>query len=289
MRPRTLPLACAEVRTAALFSFFYLLLPFYLGFCAPIGGESVWSVVPASAGLQGPKDPSELVLSVSSMDSASLFIQRSTGSESDMSGLVANLAALQAISSAEIPAANFSRKIIFSFFDAEAWGYGGSQRFLADVMNFTCRQFSNESQVACDKPFYPSLQFQKLDLSKVDTVFEVKQVGLVTETPFKFFIHQQQHDPNSIPAQAILFAAQQANVFAALASNSTPGLPPSSATSFGKFNLLSKTAVITDHSESYTNRHVVSPWLLCSVSLIPFQILPEQIRRLSQCQLVSSL
>jgi nicastrin len=228
------------------------------GFCAPIGGQSVWSVVPPASGLSSPTEASEIVMSVASMDSASLFIQRATGAESDMSGLIANLAALNAIANAGIPAANFSRKIIFAFFDAEAWGYGGSQRFLADIANFTCRQFSNDSKVACDRPYYPSLQFQKLDLNKIDTIFEVKQVGLLQSGGSSaLFVHQQQHNFSTVAVQTVLAASQSVvNISVAAASSSTPGLPPSSSQSYLKYGLQSKIAVITDHSDQYINKCV---------------------------------
>lgn len=230
------------------------------GYCAPIGGQSVWSVLPSVSGLQAPKETAEMVVSVSSMDSASLFIQRSTGAESDMSGLIANLAAMQAIANSSIPASSFTRKILFAFLDAEAWGYGGSQRFLADIANFTCRQFSNDSKTSCDRPFYPSLEFQKLDLNKFDSVFEVKQVGLPQIGGGNaLFVHQPQFNFTTDAVQSVLTASQGVgNLTVGTGSTNTSGIPPSSSVTFAKLgaSFQSKIAVITDHSGPYTNRYI---------------------------------
>lgn len=104
-----------------------------LGFCEPVGGHSVWTSLPPKV-----KKENKFILSTSTIDSISLFHGRSTGAVSDMSGLIANLAALEALSRDEVDMKSFKKQILFTFFEGENWGYVGSSRFIHNVKNFKC-------------------------------------------------------------------------------------------------------------------------------------------------------
>uniref|UniRef100_A0A804Q238 Nicastrin n=1 Tax=Zea mays TaxID=4577 RepID=A0A804Q238_MAIZE len=65
--------------------------------CLPLGGHSVWtSLPPLKNGSTG--HPKPLILAIASQDSASFFRDRSLGSDSPISGLIALLIAVDALS-----------------------------------------------------------------------------------------------------------------------------------------------------------------------------------------------
>lgn len=71
------------------------------------------------------------------MDSAAFFHDAAYGANSAVTGVVAVLGAAAAL--ADIPdVAKLPRKIVFAFFQGEAWSFVGSRRFVADLQNFTC-------------------------------------------------------------------------------------------------------------------------------------------------------
>lgn len=67
------------------------------GTCLPLGGYSVWSALPPINNSSS-KPSKPIILTVASMDSASFFRDRSLGADSPISGLIALLAAADALS-----------------------------------------------------------------------------------------------------------------------------------------------------------------------------------------------
>jgi nicastrin len=220
------------------------------GLCLPLAGHSVWT------SLWGPLNTSlDFVVAVTTMDSASLFQQRNIGAESDMSNLIATLAALDALSHFDI--SNITRQIIFMFFDGESWGYLGSSKFIHDILNFSCAQY-NENKTACLQPYYPSLEFLKLSLSKIRAIIELKQVGNRQNDGRKqLYVHQNRHDQSNSVVRTVFAAAatMSGQLSVSMASNQTPGIPPSSLTQFisAQSDFESRGVVITDHFAEYIN------------------------------------
>lgn len=99
--------------------------------CLPLGGYSVWSSLPPMNASQSNQSKG-VILAVASMDSASFFRDKSLGAESSVSGLIALLAAVDALSHVD-GLANSSRQLVFLFLTGEAWGYLGSRRFLHEL------------------------------------------------------------------------------------------------------------------------------------------------------------
>uniref|UniRef100_A0A453PIN3 Nicastrin n=1 Tax=Aegilops tauschii subsp. strangulata TaxID=200361 RepID=A0A453PIN3_AEGTS len=99
--------------------------------CLPLGGQSVWASLPpmsnASAEHQKP-----IIMVVASQDSASFFRDRSLGADSPISGLIALLTAVDALSHLH-DLGKLKKQLVFAAFDGEAWGYLGSRKFLQEL------------------------------------------------------------------------------------------------------------------------------------------------------------
>ncbi|XP_062119081.1 nicastrin-like [Humulus lupulus] len=68
--------------------------------CLPLGGYSVWSSLPP-LNISSSDQGKPIILTVASMDSASFFRDKSLGSDSPISGMIALLAAVDALSHLE--------------------------------------------------------------------------------------------------------------------------------------------------------------------------------------------
>ncbi|XP_020395732.1 nicastrin [Zea mays] len=99
--------------------------------CLPLGGHSVWtSLPPLKNGSTG--HPKPLILAIASQDSASFFRDRSLGSDSPISGLIALLIAVDALSHIH-GLSKLKKQLVFAVFNGEAWGYLGSRKFLQEL------------------------------------------------------------------------------------------------------------------------------------------------------------
>ncbi|AQK55161.1 Nicastrin [Zea mays] len=99
--------------------------------CLPLGGHSVWtSLPPLNNG--STEHPKPLILAIASQDSASFFRDRSLGSDSPISGLIALLTAVDALSHIH-GLSKLKKQLVFAVFNGEAWGYLGSRKFLQEL------------------------------------------------------------------------------------------------------------------------------------------------------------
>jgi Zn-dependent M28 family amino/carboxypeptidase len=84
---------------------------------------------------------------MSSMDGASLFQQQTPSAASDMSGLVALMAVIDALSANNSLIPHLStwptHQVVFAAFDAESFGYLGSKQFIRELL-------SNQSSLKVD-------------------------------------------------------------------------------------------------------------------------------------------
>lgn len=226
-----------------------------LGFCEPVGGHSVWTSLPPIV-----KKENRFIISTSTIDSISLFHGRSTGAVSDMSGLIANLAALEALSRDDIDMKSFKKQIIFTFFEGENWGYVGSSRFFHDINNFKCKKWSS-NKARCITPRYNNLDFRNIQLENIDALVELRQVGTFRNSDNeekKLYVHRQNHDfDNPIVNLLKQVASNIDHLSLENSYDNTPGLPPSSSKSILKrsnVSLSHNTVVITDHGGPYINK-----------------------------------
>ena len=129
--------------------------------CLPVGGQSVW----AAATRLRTTVAAEYVAVAAPMDSTALFHSRAVGAASEVSALVTMLAVAEAFGAYAASQSNRTlvRVPVFVGFNAEAYGYAGSRRFLNDIINFQCMDEEDAAATAtggCKQPFMPSLKFQ---------------------------------------------------------------------------------------------------------------------------------
>jgi nicastrin len=208
------------------------------GTCLPLGGYSVWSALPP-INISSPETSKPIILAITSMDSASFFRDKSLGADSPISGLIALLAAVDALSQLD-DLNKLPKQIVFGVFTGEAWGYLGSRRFLLEL-----DQLSDS--------------VSGLNSTLIETVLEMGSVGrgfdkgvgtffghtsgdsAVTNTTLDAFVQAE----NSLKSESIKFSK---------ASGSNPGIPPSSLMAFIKKNPKTSGIVIEDFNTVFHNK-----------------------------------
>jgi nicastrin len=70
-----------------------------------------------------------------------------------------------------------SKRIVFSLFNAEGWGFSGSRRFLRDMKAFNgCKRNHPSNEMRCEEPYYSDMAFQYVKLDRVDALIELGQL-----------------------------------------------------------------------------------------------------------------
>jgi nicastrin len=159
--------------------------------CLPLSGTSVWAVAGSpEVSSSSESSYSRTIIMVSTgMDSTSMFHELAPGANTAASNILTVLMAAKLIGSyvSDNTLDGLHKRILFGFFQGEAYGYIGSRAFLKDVdyPGFVCdSQFTvpsstklgDKSENACLYPMRPSLEFQKL--GKIVGMLTVDQVGL---------------------------------------------------------------------------------------------------------------
>ncbi|XP_043695678.1 nicastrin [Telopea speciosissima] len=206
--------------------------------CLPLGGYSVWSSLPP-INISTSKQPKPILLTVASMDSASFFRDKSFGADSPLSGMIALLAAVDALS--RIDGINaLSKQLVFMVFTGEAWGYLGSRRFLAELEMHTDA-------------------VNGLNDTLIELVLEIGSVGKgFSEEVNSFFTHTA---GDSSMLNETLNAFQLArgslaskSITISTANSSNPGIPPSSLMAFLRKNLSAAGVVLEDFDTAFINK-----------------------------------
>ncbi|XP_072977133.1 nicastrin [Typha angustifolia] len=205
--------------------------------CLPLGGFSVWSSLPP-INISSTKPPKPILMTVASQDSASFFRDLSLGADSPISGLVALLTAVDALSS--IDGLNKLRKqLVFVIFTGEAWGYLGSRKFLQEL------------DMGADA-------VNGINSSMIEQVLEIGSVGKgLGQEGTTFYAHAE---GGSSFRKEMLSALQSAsdslgsdNVKIKTADASNPGVPPSSLMTFLRKNPSTSGIVLEDFDSSFSN------------------------------------
>ncbi|KAI4389344.1 hypothetical protein MLD38_001578 [Melastoma candidum] len=206
--------------------------------CLPLGGYSVWSSLPPiNVSQTGKRKP--IILTTASMDSASIFRDKNLGAESPISGLIAMLAAIDALSHLD-GLVDADRQLVFLAFTGEAWGYLGSRRFLLEL------------DLRSD-------YVGGLDDSSIEMVVEIGSVGKGGgQGVQKFFSHVTGvSSATNETMDAFVHAKDTLNsekVELSYASASNPGIPPSSLMSFLKKNPATSGVVLEDFDSAFSNK-----------------------------------
>ncbi|XP_064939098.1 nicastrin-like [Musa acuminata AAA Group] len=225
--------------------------------CLPLGGFSVWSSLPP-INISSEKPSKSIIMAVASQDSASFFRDRSLGAESPISGLIALLAAVDALSHVD-DLNELKKQLVFVVFTGEAWGYLGSRKFLQEL------------DLGTDA-------VNGLNNTMIEQVLEIGSVGKGLDQATRattFYAHAR---GDSSVTKDMLTALQSAsdslgsdNVKIKAADVSNPGIPPSSLMTFLRKNSSVAGIVLEDFDSSFTNKfyhsHLDSPSNINSSSI----------------------
>ncbi|XP_008789257.2 nicastrin isoform X2 [Phoenix dactylifera] len=206
--------------------------------CLPLGGYSVWSSLPP-INVSSTKPTKPILMAVASQDSASFFRDQSLGADSPISGLIALLTAVDALSHVD-GLDKLKKQLVFVVFTGEAWGYLGSRKFLLEL------------DVGADA-------VKGLNSTMIEQVLEIGSVGKgLGQGSTTFFAHA---DGASSVTKEMLNAFQAAsdslgsdNVKVKTANASNPGIPPSSLMAFLRKNASTSGVVLEDFDSSFTNQ-----------------------------------
>ncbi|KAL0430470.1 UNVERIFIED_CONTAM: Nicastrin [Sesamum radiatum] len=197
-----------------------------------------------------------IILAMTSMDSASFFRDKSLGAESPISGLIALLAVVDALSHLD-GLEELNKQLVFVVLTGESWGYLGSRRFFL------------ESDKQSDT-------IKGLDLAMLETVIEIGSVGKSFSQGNKtFFAHTAGLTSSVNGTFNVLQHAQDSlvteSIFVKRASTTNPGVPPSSLMTFLRKNPLENRGTLDDyyHGSKYKPFiHCSSCFPCCSNSII---------------------
>ncbi|KAK6154117.1 hypothetical protein DH2020_013756 [Rehmannia glutinosa] len=207
------------------------------GTCLPLGGYSVWSALPP-INISSPLKAKPVVLTMTSMDSASFFRDKNLGAESPISGLIALLAVVDSLSRLG-GLEELNKQLVFVVLTGEAWGYLGSRRFFL------------ESDQQSDT-------MKGLDLAMIETVVEIGSVGKSYPQGTKTFFAHTAGATSSV--NGTLNALQHAqdsliteSIMVKTASTSNPGVPPSSLMTFLRKKPQISGLVLEDFDSAFSN------------------------------------
>lgn len=215
-------------------------------FCDPIGGYSVWSA-PVPAILPG----KPIVLFAATLDATSVFHDLASGLSTHLGGLIALLAAADAVMKAPVAPAAWEKDVVFAFFNAEQWGHAGSQRFVQDISSFKCLATSGGKcplgNGACANPCVANVDFKNISLDAISQIVEINQIG--PKSQYLYF-HVDMVDPNVVTlVDELRNVSYGLNMTVANALG--PGrLPPSAALAFLAKRRI-PAAVISDFSGEF--------------------------------------
>ncbi|XP_051192784.1 nicastrin [Lolium perenne] len=206
--------------------------------CLPLGGQSVWASLPAMSNASM-KDQKPIIMVVASQDSASFFRDRSLGADSPISGLIALLTAVDALSHLH-DLSKLKKQLVFAAFDGEAWGYLGSRKFLQEI---------DEGDDSVNG----------INSSMIEQVLEIGSVGKgISQGHPLFYAHSSR---NSSISKKMLDGLQSGsdslgsdNVKVKPAATSNPGVPPSSLMAFMRKNTSTSGVVLEDFDSRFSNK-----------------------------------
>lgn len=222
--------------------------------CLPLGGHSVLATLPplpppanSSGGTPAAAAAADLpaLWVLAQVDTAALFHEAAVGADAPVSGLIAMLAAAEALGSSNATAAlaaagaRYQRRLVFAALAGEPWGMMGSKRLLWELSTAA----SNSSLAGLG-----------LTNGSLAGVLEVDQVGRARQPSgaVQLFAHSPAGGPPADFLAALQAAAANssqgggpASVSVAAASAAAPGLPPTaSAGSFVRVGGASVPAVL---------------------------------------------
>ncbi|XP_061189000.1 nicastrin-like isoform X2 [Saccostrea echinata] len=207
-------------------------------YCDPLGDKNVIGFLKDVPDQYKPSSKS-IIMAVARMDSYSLFENIYPSADNHVSGIVALLAAAEAIGKVKHHFTNDSKDILFTFLNGEAFDYIGSSRMIYDM----------------DNNALPL----NLKMNHIDKILEVNQLAFRDEG--KIWIHSDpisRREPNISTEidkmiQSILDIGKNLSDPVGDANQTWP-LPPSSTQKFLQKQKI-PAVVLTDHKGAFTNRY----------------------------------
>lgn len=218
-------------------------------FCDPLGGDTYFTFLS-----QKPSNSLPITLVASRIDTYTLYEYYTPAANEPITSIIGLLAV------ADVLAKNRDEmtedNVVFVLFDNEAFDYGGSLRFVNDLINdqFPSITVTNNNTKDGTSSF-------KLDKVNIKTMIELNQLGSIGLSANEdLFIHR---DPLSYSNPSIARIIDELTLnLTTFSSNSikpvsqsNQGLPPSSIQSFLKLNLSVAGLLITDHEKNYKNKY----------------------------------
>ena len=203
--------------------------------CLPIGGHSVWG----SKSVNISKEDGKGIYIVSTkMDSTSFFHDLAYGN-AQRSGFITVLGIADALSkmiNTEMP-----NHIVYTIFNNENYGYGGSQRFIHDIKS------------ECKKEYGCPEKYRNLDFEKIKGVIDFDSIGLMnTNTgPDRYFLHVDSLEASSSLVGKLSGSFSSYSLVSS--TNVSKGLPPSSLQSFLSQKRSIPGVVVADYDDTFSN------------------------------------
>lgn len=140
--------------------------------------------------------------------------------------------------------ASFPKHIVYTSFNAEAWGFTGSQRFVNDISTpFQCRNVTGQNTctikgAACTLPCLRDTDFTKINFDNIESIVEFSSVAQSNTSAQGFWAHSDDTTISNTLLQLLISNSQangtqsQYHVQDASSDGVHRKLPPSSAQSF---------------------------------------------------------
>jgi nicastrin len=224
--------------------------------CLPVGGQSVWSTY-------GELRLKNILAVTAPLDSTAFFHDLAQGAAEEVASVATLMAVAEAVGKyARSPAGtkkNFVRQPAYFAFNAQAWGWAGSSRFLEDVQSFVCKKAVNISALeqGCLDPYMPSLRFRdfagaNFTLINIGGLVNPLDPGRTLQPPadLNFYSHSIIPDAadSNITSKPGLLVDSAA---AASSANETVAVRKVLSAAFGKTLSAGRSAVPPDASQSF--------------------------------------
>jgi nicastrin len=233
------------------------------GFCEPLGGQNVYSSLQPLL----PEERKKIILITSTLDSSAFFHEDVLGGDAFTASVVASLAVADVLTRSDF--STYRKNVVFSFFNAEAWGFIGSKKWVYDLKpSWECLEIDPNDPYWCLNPKLSMLALQNLSLASLEYIIDLNQVaGFQSPSSLDstLFLHQdnQLNEQSSQLSDLFLTMARLSNATNLMRKASAdptigPGLPPGSLMSFLATNRSLAGITISDFKDQFTNPYFFS-------------------------------
>eukprot|EP00210_Caulerpa_lentillifera_P002616 g2503.t1 len=210
--------------------------------CQPLGGYSILGITPE---VQSSEPENKVILVSSKLDSAGFFLDRIIGADSSLASLIVMLSAIEILNQ-KSDFKQYKKQLAFIAFAGEPWDFMGSKRFLWEL--------TKEQDSIFDQRKLP------FNLTQLTQVIDLGQVGnpVKSEGNYRFYLHEvnsRKGASNELKRSLLETSREASNLQLSLqsASESNPGIPPSSLEVLLSFNSNLEGILIEEFDQNYSN------------------------------------